>query len=94
MIVQLQLIRPGKCHFLQSLRHFWQKFSSYATRQLMVALRLDVAPPPTGKFLRTAMITIINDDLNRQILFCHSKSHNSTVNSSLDFYLIDTKTSA
>ena len=31
----------GKCHFLQSERHIFQKFSLYATRQPMVALRLD-----------------------------------------------------
>ena len=42
----------GKCHFLQSERHIFQKFSLYATRQPMVALRLDSATdyiPPTFK---------------------------------------------
>ena len=41
----MQLERPGKCHFRPSGRFFVEKFSLYATRQPMVALRLDVAPP-------------------------------------------------
>ena len=43
----------GKCHFLQSERHIFQKFSLYATRQPMVALRLDsvtTACPPIQTF--------------------------------------------
>ena len=32
---------PGKCHFLQSERHFWSKIYMYAARQPKVALLLD-----------------------------------------------------
>ena len=42
--VWMQLKIPRKCHLLQSERYFWAKFSRYAPRQLMVALRLDSGP--------------------------------------------------
>ena len=35
------IYKAGKCHFRQSGKQFWQIFQLYATRQPMVALRLD-----------------------------------------------------
>ena len=37
----MQLTSPGECRVIQSGRHFRRHFSGYATRQLMLAFRLD-----------------------------------------------------